>query len=102
LFKKCGSVFKSVNGSAKSWASPKKQIPITQDARQGDVFTIYNKSLGRIGHVGMVYQIYPEEKFFKSFEGNINSRGYRESRRSVAGCLIRQFDLCAGVYRWWR
>lgn len=102
LWKKCGVPNKGVNGMAMSWAKRDKQVSSLRTVMPCDVFTVYNKQLGRIGHVGMVYVIYPEEPFFKSFEGNINARGDRESRRSVAGCLIRQYNICAGFYRWWQ
>ena len=99
LWKKCGVPHKGVNGMAMSWA--KNQRAVWDKVKPIDVFTIYNKSLGRVGHVGLVYETYPEEPFFKSFEGNINSRGDRESRRSKAGHLIRQYHLVSGFYRWW-
>jgi len=99
LFKKCGSVFPGVNGAAKSWARKEKAVGLVP-VRNTDVFTVYNKALGRIGHVGMVYQVYPEERFFQSFEGNVNARGDRESHRSMAGCLIREYAVVNGFFRW--
>ena len=99
IFKKCGSVFKGVNGTAMSWARKEKAV-VLMPIRVTDVFTVYNKALGRIGHVGMVYQVYPEEKFFQSFEGNVNARGDRESHRSMAGCLMREYPVANGFYRW--
>jgi hypothetical protein len=99
IFKKCGSVFQGVNGSAKSWAKKDKAV-VLMPIRATDVFTVYNKALGRIGHVGLVYQVYPEERFFQSFEGNVNARGDRESHRSMAGCLIREYAVSNGFYRW--
>lgn len=99
LWKKCGVPHQGVNGMAMSWA--KSQKAVRDRVKPMDVFTVYNKHLGRVGHVGLVYDTYPEEPFFKSFEGNINSRGDRESHRSKAGHLIRQYNICSGVYRWW-
>lgn len=83
---------------AMSWAKADKAV--RSPVRETDVFTIYNKALGRIGHVGLVYQMFPEERFFKSFEGNVNARGDRESRRSMAGCLMREYAVVNGMYRW--
>jgi len=99
IFKKCGSVFKGVNGTAMSWARKDKAV-VLMPIRATDLFTVYNKALGRIGHVGLVYQVYPEERFFQSFEGNVNARGDRESHRSMAGCLMREYSVANGFYRW--
>jgi hypothetical protein len=100
LWKKCGVPYRGVNGMAMSWA--KKERLVRRDLIMSpDHFTIYNKVLGRIGHVGIVFRTYPEESFFLSFEGNINSRGDRESRRSKAGHLVREYYGCNGYYRWW-
>ena len=99
LFKKCGMVFKGVNGTSGSWARRDKAVSLSP-IRVTDLFTIYNKALGRIGHVGMVYQVYPEESFFTSFEGNVNARGDRESQRSMAGCLMREYAVANGFFRW--
>lgn len=98
LWKKCGIPHKGVNGMAMSWARADKAVP--DRVRTADVFTIYNRALGRIGHVGMVYQTFPEEPFFKSFEGNVNARGDRESHRSMAGCLMREYRVANGFFRW--
>ena len=98
LWKKCGIPHKGVNGMAMSWARADKAVP--DRVRTADVFTIYNRALGRIGHVGMVYQTFPEEPFFNSFEGNVNARGDRESHRSMAGCLMREYRVANGFFRW--
>jgi hypothetical protein len=98
LWKKCGIPHKGTNGMAMSWARADRAVP--DRVRPTDVFTIYNRALGRIGHVGMVYQTYPEESFFKSFEGNVNARGDRESHRSMAGCLMREYRVANGFFRW--
>jgi len=99
LFKKCGSVFKGVNGTAMSWDRKERAVGLST-IRVTDLFTVYNRALKRIGHVGMVYQVYPEESFFQSFEGNVNARGDRESHRSMAGCLIREYAVSNGFFRW--
>jgi len=98
LWKRCGIPHKGVNGMAMSWARADRAVP--DRVRPTDLFTIYNRALGRIGHVGLVYEVYPEEPFFKSFEGNVNARGDRESRRSMAGCLMREYNVANGFFRW--
>ena len=99
LWKKCGVPHEGATGMAMSWAKRANAIS-KENANVTDLFTVFNKHLGRIGHVGMVYTVYPEESFFKSFEGNINSRGDRESNRSMAGCLMREYSVANGFYRW--
>lgn len=98
LWKKCGIPHKGTNGMAMSWAKADKAVK--GPVRETDIFTIFNKALGRIGHVGMIYTVYPEEAFFRSFEGNVNARGDRESKRSMAGCLMREYKVVNGVFRW--
>jgi hypothetical protein len=98
VFRKCKVPIRGVNGMALSWAKPERAV--RGQIRIADLFTIFNKYLGRIGHVGMVYTVYPEERFFLSFEGNINARGDRESTGSVAGCLIREYSVTNGFWRW--
>jgi hypothetical protein len=98
LWKKCGVTHAGTNGMAMSWA--KADRAVRGKVQETDVFTVFNRSLGRIGHVGLVYQTFPEEPFFKSFEGNVNARGDRESKRSMAGCLIREYAVANGFFRW--
>ena len=85
---------------AMSWAKKERLVPARKAVRAADIFTVYNKALGRIGHVGMVYRVFPEETFFTSFEGNVNMRGDRESVGSGAKCLMREYSVVNGVYRW--
>ena len=101
IWKRCGISREGLNGMAMSWAKKDRAV-IKERLTETDVFTVYNKHLGRVGHVGMVYKIYPEESFFQSFEGNINARGDRESKRSKAGCLMREYSVANGFYRWMR
>jgi len=99
LWKKCGVPHKGTNGMAMSWAKADRAVR-AKAVMETDVFTVYNRALGRIGHVGLVYQVFPEEPFFKSFEGNVNARGDRESHRSMAGCLMREYAVANGFFRW--
>lgn len=85
---------------AMSWAKKERAVKARQQVRATDVFTVYNKALKRIGHVGMVYKVFPEEPFFQSFEGNVNFRGDRESVGSGAKCLMREYKNVNGIYRW--
>lgn len=100
LFKRCGAFHKGTNGMAMSWAKREREVGARQNVRPTDLFTIYNKALGRIGHVGMVFKTFPEESFFTSFEGNVNLRGDRESVGSGAACLMREYKAVNGFYRW--
>ena len=100
IWRRCSVPHKGVNGMAMSWAKKERQVPLRASVRATDVFTIYNKALGRVGHVGMIFQTFPEEPFFNSFEGNVNMRGDRESVGSGAKCLMREYKAVNGVYRW--
>lgn len=100
LWKRCGVPHKGTNGMAMSWAKEERRVKATRSVQATDLFTIYNKALGRIGHVGMAYKTFPEEPFFTSFEGNVNLRGDRESIGSGAKCLMREYKAVNGFYRW--
>jgi hypothetical protein len=47
-------------------------------SRPGDVFSVWNKYIKRIGHVGIVEQVLPSGKFIVTIEGNTNGRGSRD------------------------
>lgn len=100
LWKQCNVPHRGTNGMAMSWAKKERLVPARKAVRATDIFTVYNRALGRIGHVGMVYRVFPEETFFTSFEGNVNMRGDRESVGSGAKCLMREYRVVNGVYRW--
>jgi hypothetical protein len=100
LWRQCGIPHKGTNGMAMSWAKKERAVKARQQVKATDVFTVYNKALKRIGHVGMVYKVFPEEPFFQSFEGNVNFRGDRESVGSGAKCLMREYKNVNGIFRW--
>lgn len=100
LWKQCNVPHRGTNGMAMSWAKKERLVPARKAVRATDIFTVYNRALGRIGHVGMVYRVFPEETFFTSFEGNVNMRGDRESVGSGAKCLMREYKVVNGIYRW--
>jgi hypothetical protein len=53
-------------------------------AKPADAFTIYYESLGRVGHVGLIYYTTPTHLY--TIEGNTNADGSREGN----GCFIKK------------
>ena len=62
---------------ARSWF-PKERLVERHAARQGDLFSLYYNSLGRIGHVGFIDQV--GESSYITVEGNTNEAGSREGQ----------------------
>jgi hypothetical protein len=56
----------------------KSRIVKTADVEPGDVFSVWNNYIDRIGHVGIVEQVLPSGNFVVTIEGNTNGRGSRD------------------------
>jgi hypothetical protein len=66
----------------------------------GDVFSVWNKYMKRIGHVGMVEQVLPSGSFIVTIEGNTNAVGSREG--SGVCRLTRPIKQVYNFARWWK
>jgi hypothetical protein len=66
----------------------------------GDVFSVWNKYMNRIGHIGMVEQVLPGGKFIVTIEGNTNGFGSREG--SGVCRLTRPVKQVFNYARWWQ
>jgi hypothetical protein len=65
----------------------------------GDVFSIYNSSLRRIGHIGIIEQVMPSGKFIITIEGNTSGGGSREGHGVYR--LTRSVKNIYSFARWW-
>jgi hypothetical protein len=66
----------------------------------GDVFSIWNRYIKRIGHVGLVEQVLPSGSFIVTIEGNTNAVGSREG--SGVCRLTRPVKQIYNFARWWK
>lgn len=68
----------SIPGPARSyaWSPTWFKSHLVDEPASGDVFGIYFKELGRIGHVGIVSKV--DGSFIETIEGNTNADGSRE------------------------
>ena len=83
-------------GMAMSWFIPSRLISTVVP---GDVFSVWNKYMNRIGHIGMVEQVLPGGKFIVTIEGNTNGFGSREG--SGVCRLTRPVKQVYNYARWW-
>jgi hypothetical protein len=67
----------AAGGMAAAWFT-KVRLVKREDVRPGDVFSVWNKYIKRIGHVGIVEQVLPSGKFVVTIEGNTNGSGSRD------------------------
>jgi hypothetical protein len=88
----------SGGGMALSWFIASKIIK--NEWVPGDVFSIWNKYMGRIGHIGMVEQVLPSGNFIVSIEGNTNGSGSRDGGGVYR--LTRPVKQIYSFARWWR
>lgn len=84
-------------GMAMSWFV-KDNIVKDPDVRPGDVFSVWNKYMKRIGHVGMVEMVKDDKVI--TIEGNTNGFGQREG--SGVCRLTRSKKSIYSFARWWR
>ena len=87
---------KAGGGMAMSWFVPSRLV---SSIVPGDVFSVWNKYLNRIGHIGMVEQVLPGGKFIVTIEGNTNGFGSREG--SGVCRLTRPVKQVFNYARWW-
>lgn len=83
-------------GMAASWFIGSRLITSYQPA---DVFSVWNKYMKRIGHIGIVEQVLPGGKFIVTIEGNTNGFGSREG--SGVCRLTRPVKQVFNFARWW-
>lgn len=92
-------VTKQGGGMALSWfdkghlISPSMVMP-------GDVASVWNKYMGRIGHILIIREWNRNSQFFISVEGNTNAKGSREG--SGVRSLQRSKKDCFNYARWWK
>ena len=68
---------------AAAWFDKNHVIP-NEQAVEGDLFSLYYRKLGRIGHVGMYLKPFLNETpYIVSGEGNTNAQGSREGNQSA-------------------
>lgn len=73
-FRYCG-VVAPLNAWSPSWFPPERIIPL-EEAQPADLFSIYFRSLHRIGHVGFIDHV--DKRDVYTYEGNTNQGGGRE------------------------
>jgi hypothetical protein len=66
----------------------------------GDVFSVWNPYMKRIGHVGLVEQVLPGGKFIVTIEGNTGASGSRDG--SGVWRLTRSTKQVYNYGRWWK
>jgi hypothetical protein len=96
IHKKCR--LSHANGMALSWFI-KPRIIHKNQYTQGDVFSVYNSGLRRIGHVGLIEQVLPSGKFIVTIEGNTSGGGSREGDGVYR--LTRSTKNVYSFARWW-
>jgi hypothetical protein len=68
---------------AASWFPPEKVIP-DKEAIEGDLFSLWYRNLGRIGHIGMYLEPYLNDTpYVVGGEGNTNAQGSREGNQAA-------------------
>jgi hypothetical protein len=84
-------------GMASSWFIKSRLVP---GGSVGSVFSIWNRYMNRIGHVGIVEEVLPSGKFVVTIEGNTNGLGSREG--SGVCRLTRPVKQVYSFARWWK
>lgn len=96
IHRKCGRSY--AGGMAASWFIKPRIINKNQIIK-GDVFSVYNSALRRIGHIGIIEQILPSGKFIITIEGNTSGGGSREGDGVYR--LTRPTKNLYSFARWW-
>jgi hypothetical protein len=82
-FQANGLAVPKYSARAATWFSPEKVIP-DKEAIEGDLFSLYYRKLGRIGHIGMYLKPYLNDTpYIVSGEGNTNAQGSREGNQAA-------------------
>lgn len=84
-------------GMAMSWFT---RSSIVSSPTPGDVFSVWNRYLNRIGHVGLVELVTPSGNAIVTIEGNTNGTGSREG--SGVCRLTRPRKQIYSFARWWK
>lgn len=84
-------------GMAASWFIKPRLVA---NFAPGDVFSVWNRYMARIGHVGLVEQVLPSGHFIVTIEGNTNATGSREG--SGVCRLTRPRKQMYNFARWWK
>jgi hypothetical protein len=90
---------KTGGGLAMSWFDRKHLISPSMVV-PGDVASVFNKYMGRIGHILIIREWNINSQFFLSLEGNTNAKGSREG--SGVRSLQRSKKDCYNFARWWK
>lgn len=91
-------VIRTGQGMAMSWFDRSHLIPESM-VGPGDVASVFNKYLGRIGHILIIKEWMRNGQFFISIEGNTNQKGSRDGSGVLS--LQRSKKDCYNFARWW-
>jgi hypothetical protein len=89
---------KSAGGLAASWFV-KNNLVQSGGIQPGDVFSVWNRYMNRIGHVGIIEQVLPSGNFIVTIEGNTNGSGSRDGGGVCR--LTRPVKQAFNFARWW-
>lgn len=95
LHKRCG--LPMAGGMAMSWFTAPRKV---RQPVPADVFSIWNRYMKRIGHVGLIESVSPSGNVIITIEGNTNSMGNREG--SGVCRLTRPMKSIYSYARWWK
>lgn len=84
-------------GMAMSWFTPSRKVKSPAPA---DAFSIWNRYMKRIGHVGLVESVSPSGNMIFTIEGNTNATGSRDG--SSVARLTRPMKTIYSYARWWK
>jgi hypothetical protein len=83
VFQANGLEVPQYSARAAAWFPPEKVIP-DKKAIAADLYSLYYRNLGRIGHIGMyLYPYLNDTPYVVGGEGNTNAQGSREGNQSA-------------------